>query len=93
MSVRAIGMGYLSNADSVSADWLNTGSFEVEIAGRRHAAIVARATTLGDVVLAAAPKRSGADEITICDLSGMGVQDTAIAHHALNRVGASGCGR
>lgn len=34
-----IGMGYLGNDEGVSAEWLQSGRFEVEIAGERHAAI------------------------------------------------------
>ncbi|MER8678266.1 FAD-dependent oxidoreductase [Mesorhizobium sp. M0037] len=34
-----VGMGYLSAASGVSAQWLKDGKFEVEIAGQRHAAV------------------------------------------------------
>ncbi len=37
---RAVGMGYLSNPEGVSSNWLNEGSYEVEVAGRRHPASV-----------------------------------------------------
>ncbi|APE44591.1 ornithine cyclodeaminase family protein [Sulfitobacter alexandrii] len=41
---------------------------------------------LGEVVRGAAPGRFGPDDITIADLTGTGVQDTAIATHALAAV-------
>ncbi|MCK1699424.1 FAD-dependent oxidoreductase [Bradyrhizobium sp. 144] len=34
-----IGMGYLRFQGGVSADWLSEGAFEIEIAGKRHAAV------------------------------------------------------
>lgn len=34
-----VGMGYLHCESGVSAEWLSQGSFEIEIAGERHAAI------------------------------------------------------
>ena len=34
----AIGMGYVSNADGVDADFIKSGKFEIAIAGVRHAA-------------------------------------------------------
>ena len=40
---------------------------------------------LGEVVAGRKPGRSRADEITICDLTGVGFQDTAIAALAWNR--------
>ncbi|MEM1431037.1 MAG: cyclodeaminase [Pseudomonadota bacterium] len=40
---------------------------------------------LGTIVAGAAPGRVHADQITLCDLTGTGAQDTAIATHALSR--------
>ena len=40
---------------------------------------------LGEVITGAAPGRSAADQITLCDLTGTGVQDTAIAVLAAGR--------
>lgn len=34
-----VGMGYLRSESGVSAEWLSHGTFEIEIAGERHAAI------------------------------------------------------
>jgi ornithine cyclodeaminase len=41
------------------------------------------AIELGGVVRNASPRRASDQEITVCDLTGVGVQDTAIAAHAL----------
>ena len=46
---------------------------------------------LGDIV-AGAPGRTSESEVTICDLTGTGAQDTAIASHALARVVGAGAG-
>ncbi len=48
---------------------------------------------LGQVIAGAAPGRSSVEEITIADLTGTGVQDTAIATLALRRATAAGAGR
>jgi len=47
---------------------------------------------LGDIVSGRATGRRSADDITICDLTGTGVQDTAIATLALRCAESSGAG-
>ena len=47
---------------------------------------------LGDVVVGAAQGRTSAAEITICDLTGTGAQDTAIATHVMDQLEAAGIG-
>ncbi|WP_227418904.1 ectoine utilization protein EutC [Roseitranquillus sediminis] len=47
---------------------------------------------LGDIVTGRAPGRTSRDEITIADLTGTGVQDTAIATHARRRATEAGSG-
>jgi ornithine cyclodeaminase len=47
---------------------------------------------LGQVILGAAPGRTRDDEITLADLTGTGVQDTAIATLAGERLRAEGAG-
>jgi ornithine cyclodeaminase len=47
---------------------------------------------IGEIVAGSKPGRRSADEITVCDLTGTGVQDTAIATHALRVARASGAG-
>jgi ornithine cyclodeaminase len=48
---------------------------------------------LGQVIAGKAAGRSGAGDITLCDLTGTGVQDTAIATLANRRALAAGTGR
>ncbi|WP_413873031.1 cyclodeaminase [Albidovulum sp.] len=45
---------------------------------------------LGEVITGTRPGRTSADDITICDLTGTGVQDTAIATHVRARFGSAG---
>jgi ornithine cyclodeaminase/alanine dehydrogenase-like protein (mu-crystallin family) len=44
-------------------------------------------TQLGDVLAGSAPGRTGADEITTFDSTGLAIQDLAIALAAIERVG------
>lgn len=59
-----------------------------EALGELRSAIAAgalprRIAELRDVLTGAAPGRPGPDAVTVCDLTGTGAQDTAIATHAL----------
>ncbi len=47
---------------------------------------------LGSLTSGKAPGRQSGDEITVCDLTGTGVQDTAIATLALGRARELGLG-
>lgn len=47
---------------------------------------------LGQVVTGAHPGRTAPEQVKICDLTGTGAQDTAIATHALRAVLAAGAG-
>ena len=47
---------------------------------------------LGDVISGKAPGRTSQDQVTVCDLTGTGAQDTAIATHALAVTRAAGSG-
>lgn len=49
-------------------------------------------TELGSLVNGRARGRTGDDDITVCDLTGVGVQDTAIARYAMERVRSAGLG-
>ncbi len=51
-----------------------------------------RVDELGEITAGMKPGRQGDDEITICDLTGVGVQDTAIARLAYRRALAAGLG-
>ena len=69
------------------------------VLGELRAAIAAGAVPadwpvdeLGEIVAGRKPGRRSDDEITVCDLTGTGVQDTAIATHALRVARASGAG-
>ncbi|WP_434054312.1 MAG: cyclodeaminase [Roseibium sp.] len=72
---------------------------QTEILGELHHAISAgivpasrQFDELGDIVAGKARGRSDAKQITICDLTGTGIQDTAIATFARERADASGFG-
>ena len=45
---------------------------------------------LGEIITGTAQGRTSPDQITICDLTGTGAQDTAIANYALNAIGNAG---
>ncbi|MEM7568835.1 MAG: ornithine cyclodeaminase family protein [Pseudomonadota bacterium] len=47
---------------------------------------------LGDVIAGKVDGRKSAEDVTVCDLSGIGVQDTAIALHVLKTAQASALG-
>lgn len=51
------------------------------------------ADEIGEICAGAKPGRLSEEEITICDLTGAGVQDTAIATHALRLARSRGLGR
>ncbi|RJL19679.1 cyclodeaminase [Paracoccus siganidrum] len=75
----------LSRADLYVADRLS----QTRLMGELRAALAAGAMPegeypeLGQVIIGRHPGRTGLDQITIADLTGTGVQDTAIATHAL----------
>mgnify|MGYP000906854393 CR=1 FL=1 len=74
----------LSRADLYVADRLA----QTRILGELRAALAAGTAPdappeLGDIITGRHPGRSAPDQITIADLTGTGVQDTAIATHAL----------
>ena len=67
--------------------------------GELHHAVAAGAVAedapvveLGAVVAGLAPGRRSAEAVTVCDLTGTGVQDTAIALHAVRRARERGFG-
>ncbi|HZA67379.1 MAG TPA: cyclodeaminase [Geminicoccaceae bacterium] len=49
-------------------------------------------TELGEITSGARAGRTSRDQITVCDLTGTGVQDTAIAHLAYHKARARGLG-
>lgn len=72
---------------------------QVRVLGELHHAIEAGVigadasfAELGQVIAQQAPGRTNDDEVTVCDLTGTGAQDTAIATLALQRARASQAG-
>ena len=69
---------------------------QCEVSGELEAALASGIWTkgtpaeLGEVITGAKPGRTAPDAITICDLTGTGVQDTAIATHVRARFGNAG---
>jgi ornithine cyclodeaminase len=72
---------------------------QTRVLGELHHAIAAGAVPaarafpeLGEVIAGLAPGRTDAGQITLADLTGTGIQDTAIAALALGRARAAGAG-
>jgi ornithine cyclodeaminase len=72
---------------------------QARVLGELHHALAAGAISddapfveLGDVIAGQRAGRTHADDITLCDLTGTGAQDTAIAVLALKRAQAAGAG-
>jgi ornithine cyclodeaminase len=69
---------------------------QAEAMGELRAALAAglwdgrRPPELGEIVTGAAPGRGAESDVTICDLTGTGAQDTAIASHARAVLGPAG---
>ncbi len=85
----------LADAVSYFCDRLS----QVRLLGELHHAIdkgllraEAEFTELGQVIARQKPGRGGRDEITLCDLTGTGIQDTAIATFAHQRCLQQGAG-
>lgn len=73
---------------------------QTRILGELHHAIAAGLVPadrsfpeLGEVIAGFAPGRTAPDQITLADLTGTGIQDTAIAAFALTRARAAGAGK
>jgi ornithine cyclodeaminase len=73
---------------------------QTRVLGELHHAIAAGLVApdatfpeLGQIIAGTAPGRSGAEAITLADLTGTGIQDTAIAALALSRAQAAGAGQ
>jgi ornithine cyclodeaminase len=85
----------LARADRYVADRAAQTRVMGELRAALAAGIVApdaEVEELGPVAAGQAPGRRSADEITIADLTGTGVQDTAIATLARDRAAALGLG-
>ncbi|MGB3314299.1 MAG: ectoine utilization protein EutC [Albidovulum sp.] len=85
----------LTRADLYVPDRQSQTAIMGELRGAIAAGLVPSDRTfaeLGDIVAGKAPGRTAPDQITIADLTGTGVQDTAIATFARNRANAAGIG-
>lgn len=84
----------LARADLYVCDRVSQAEALGELRTALAAGVWTRCTPpeLGDVVAGATPGRPSPEAITVCDLTGTGAQDTAIASHALAAVRALGVG-
>ncbi|VVT27514.1 ectoine utilization protein EutC [Hoeflea sp. EC-HK425] len=85
----------LSKADLYVPDRLSQTRILGELRSAIAAGLIPAETDfaeLGAIVSGAVPGRTAPDQITIADLTGTGVQDTAIATHARQRVSHAGLG-
>jgi len=85
----------LARADLYVCDRLDQCARLGELRAARAAGVLADRDPpeLGVIVAGTAPGRPSDDAITICDLTGTGAQDTAIAALALARLDAEGAGQ
>ena len=90
-----IAAAVLAQVDAYVADRLS----QTRVLGELHHAIEAGLldaqqtfAELGQVIAGQRPGRSSAEQITLCDLTGTGAQDTAIANLAYERATAAGKG-
>ncbi len=82
----------LAAADAYICDSVSQCEVSGELEAARAAGLWTRGTPpeLGAVITGAAPGRTSPEAITICDLTGTGAQDTAIATHVAQTMGAAG---
>lgn len=87
--------GVLARADIVVCDRKSQAFRLGELRHAREAGILSQESDvleLGDLLTGARRGRTDADQITVCDLTGTGVQDTAIALLAYRRASELGLG-
>lgn len=81
----------LAAADLYVCDRVSQCALMGELRGARAAGLIAGdPPELGAIIAGQAPGRSDPRQVTICDLTGTGVQDTAIASHVAARLGEAG---
>src|SRR5690606_36837351 len=75
----------LAAADAYVCDRVSQCELSGELAAAKAAGLWPGGVPaeLGQVIAGTAPGRRSATDVTICDLTGTGAQDTAIATHAL----------
>jgi ornithine cyclodeaminase len=84
--------GVLERADLVVCDSRSQCARLGELHHALEQGIDVAVTELGEITSGARPGRTTQGQITVCDLTGTGVQDTAIAHLAYQKAGAKGLG-
>jgi len=85
--------GVIAAADVVCCDHRGQSLVLGELRAASAAGLdLARALELGEVIDGGAPGRTGDGQVTVCDLTGTGAQDTAIASLAVERCAAAGLG-
>jgi ornithine cyclodeaminase len=84
--------GVLERADLVVCDSRAQCARLGELHHALEQGIEVAVTELAEITSGAAPGRTCADQITVCDLTGTGVQDTAIALLAYRKAGAMSLG-
>jgi len=88
-------VGVLARADIIIADRLSQCLRLGEIHHAVEAGVISAddvAGELGDLIIGQTPGRTAESQITVCDLTGVGVQDAAIASLVLERARAMGLG-
>ena len=77
----------LEKADVYACDRVSQAALLGELrTAREHNILLTDPPELSDVIVGAHPGRVNQSDITIADLTGMGVQDTAIASYALTKI-------
>lgn len=87
--------GVLARADVLVADDIEQCALKGELHHALEAGAIAQedvAAELGDLVLGRHPGRTGEEQITVCDLTGVGVQDLAVASLTLEKAAKAGLG-
>ena len=82
----------LARADAYVCDRVSQCEKQGELRAALAAGLWTKGTPaeLGEVILGRKPGRRSAEDVTICDLTGTGVQDTAIATHVRARFATAG---
>lgn len=80
----------LARADRYVCDRIGQCEVSGELEAARAVGVDLAPVELGDVIAGKVPGRRDAQDITICDLTGTGAQDTAIATHVMQVRGAAG---
>ena len=86
----------LARADKLVVDSLEMCAVNGELHHALDAGLLARDDVyaeLGDIAASGATGRTSDDEITVADLTGLGIQDTAVADLVLRRAEEQGLGR